>query len=85
MSEQGERMQEAITEAISNAFASTGDGSMVTKWVALVEVLTPEGDRGVWTFTNPEAKNWDTMGLLMMAVDMERADVIAERLARNEE
>jgi hypothetical protein len=52
----------------------------VTKWVALVETVAPDGTRGLWTMTAPDVMAWDTVGLLQHGLHLQHAQTLAARL-----
>ena len=69
-------MEVAITDAISGAMGA--EGQFVTKWVALVEVANPEGEREMWSFTSEGMKPWDSLGMMTHAIHMEQATTVRE-------
>lgn len=75
MSEKGEAIERDLNQAISDVL-SRHEKSMVTRWVAMVEIMDENGDRGIWTFTAPEATAWDTLGMLTYGIQMEQAAVV---------
>ena len=62
------RLGEAISQALPDAY--------VTRWVSLVEVIDPDGERALWCLTPDEMRAWDTLGLLTFAVQMEQAGAV---------
>lgn len=72
----GEKIEEALNDAIAEALAKF-EGSFAIKWVSMVEVMQPDGDRGLWTFTSNAITRWDTMAMLLEGVDRERANHMA--------
>jgi hypothetical protein len=70
-----------LADAIAAVLANH-ETSMVTKWVALIEVIDSDCERGLWTATSSDAKAWDTIGLLQHAVDIQRAQTTADVLNR---
>jgi hypothetical protein len=51
------------------------ESGIVTKWVLLSETIDAEGARGLWCFCNEGATAWDTLGLLMFALQREQAKI----------
>lgn len=59
----GAEVQNTVIDGLASALASTG--SMLTKFVCVVEALDEKtGNREIWTFANPEAMAWEILGLL---------------------
>ncbi len=73
----GEAIGHALGEAIGAVLAKY-EGSMVTKWVALVETIDQDGKRGMWPLTSDDMKAWDIKGMLLHALDMEQGQTLAE-------
>lgn len=48
-------------------------GAFVTRFVLVAEVISSDGERGVWSDTHDGAMRWDTYGLLMEALTAEQA------------
>ena len=69
-------VEQELADAIADVLARH-DRSLTTKFVALVEVIDGDGERGLWTFTHEGATAWDTKGMLLHALDMELAGTIA--------
>lgn len=68
----GEAIQRDIGDAITKAVAEH-EGGLVTKWVALVETVGPDGERGLWPCTGGGVTKWDAVGMLQYAVFREQA------------
>jgi hypothetical protein len=68
-------IEAAIETAIADVMAQH-DASMVTKWVALVEVIDGEG-RSLWTLTSDDVKAWDTVGLLQHGLHLQLAQTVS--------
>ncbi len=64
-------MRDTIGDALAQAVA--GEAEMVTRWVALIEVMDAEGDRAAYVMAPQGAKPWDTLGLLTFAIQTEQA------------
>lgn len=54
------------------------EGSYVTRWVAVVEVIAEAGDRTVWTIHDDGSREWDRLGLLEYARQCEAAGIALE-------
>lgn len=68
-------LQAAVAKAIGDG-VSEHEGGFVTKWVALVESVDPEGARGLWTLTSDDVMAWDTVGLLQHGLHLQQAQAI---------
>lgn len=68
----GEQIEKAVNAAIAEALAKFDD-SFLLKWVAVVEVMQEDGERGLWTLTSKEIMRWDVKGMLGEALDRDRA------------
>jgi CMP-2-keto-3-deoxyoctulosonic acid synthetase len=55
-------------DAIAEMVQKFEKGSVVTKFVVVAEVITDAGKRAMWTATNEDATDWDTLGLLTYAL-----------------
>jgi hypothetical protein len=65
---------------------SRHERSMLTRWVVVAETVEAEdGTRGLWCLAPDDAKKWDTLGLLHHALDVERANTIADRIAEGDD
>jgi len=74
----GPMLERVIGDAIQNAVGQHERG-FVTKWVALVESVDPDGQRGLWTMTSEDVKAWDTVGLLQHGLHLQQAQTLAAR------
>lgn len=72
----GPELEQAIDRAISAVLAE--HGQMVNRWLAMVEVVDTEGDRGMWTFTADGMKRWDALGMLQYGLIAEQTRDIEE-------
>lgn len=75
-------MQDALSEAIGDAIdgaVGEHERGFVTKWIALVETVGPEGDRGVWALASDGVMAWDSLGLLTFGLQLEQARAVAEQ------
>lgn len=75
MSELRDDLEAAIDKAINEA-VGTHERGFVTKWVALIETVDPEGERGLWTFTSEDVKAWDTVGLLQHGLHIQHGQTL---------
>lgn len=71
----GEDIEIAINSAIEQVIRDH-EGGFTLKWVALVETVDPDGERGVWTMTSADVKAWDTLGLLEYGKQKQNAQII---------
>ncbi|PWR08588.1 hypothetical protein DKT68_15340 [Micromonospora acroterricola] len=71
----GPAIERDLADAIANVLAEH-EKSMVTKWVALVESMDADGDRGLWTLTSDGVKAWDTVGLLQHGLHIQQAQTL---------
>jgi hypothetical protein len=70
-----EEPAQAALEAAISGLGSDG-GNMVTKWVALFEVIEEDGNRVLWTLSSKELKTWESLGMFMQAIHVEQAETI---------
>lgn len=75
MSDLGPILEHAIGHAIDNAVGEH-EGGLVTKWVALVESVNADGERGLWVMTSDGVTAWDSLGLLQYAHHVELAAIL---------
>lgn len=71
----GQILERAIGGAI-DAAVGEHEGGLVTKWVALVESVNPDGERGLWTMTSDGVMAWDTVGLLQHGLHLQMAQTL---------
>lgn len=69
-----DELQAAINDVLAKRTEMTGH------WVALVESYDEQGMRSVYIAADREAKGWDSSGLLTYGLNLEAAEIIAERL-----
>lgn len=79
----GDQLRTELGHAIA-AVLGRHEQSMTTKWLALVETIDDEGQRGLWTFGSEGIRAWDSIGLLAYAYEVEKADIVASRLAEGD-
>lgn len=53
-------------------------GMMATKWLAGVKIIGEDGERTLGTFTSPDFRSWDSIGILGCLDARERGVVGAE-------
>jgi len=74
--EELDNMQQEMTDVLASVLAKY-ENSMITKWIALVEVVTLEdGERGLWQLASEQTKAWDIKGMLHQALDQETAKTL---------
>lgn len=76
MSDEFEDVQAAVGDALAEALRQSSE--MVTRWVAVIEVVDEDGVRAAYAIAPPEAKPWDTLGLLTFGVQQEQAAAITD-------
>ena len=76
-------MRDAMDTAI-RATVTEHEHGVVTKWVALVESVDPDGERGLWTLTSDGIKSWETSGMLQFGLNLEAARIVDDRLHGDE-
>lgn len=64
-------MEEQLHEAIAQV-VSAQETSMVTKWVALIETIDGDGQKGLWTLTSDGVMAWDTVGMLQHGLHIQQ-------------
>lgn len=68
-----------LSEELGNQLCGVlaGEGELVSKWVAVAEVIGPDGARYLRTFFPAGATPWDNIGMLSYALnDLESCQVI---------
>lgn len=63
---------DAALTHVANLIAEVQPGSMVQRFVLLAEVIDEDGGRWFSSFTAPDQKRWDSMGLLDYGLTFER-------------
>jgi hypothetical protein len=56
----------------------SADGAMVTRWVAMVEIIDGEGERAVYALSPSDARAWDSLGLLTYGIHLEQAAIVRD-------
>jgi hypothetical protein len=70
-------VRKAIADGLTTALAA--EGEMLIKWVAIVETMGNDGERGLWAVAAEEMKSWETLGFLEYGKAREYAKKITER------
>lgn len=68
-----EQLRQELHDVIPAVLARHEECSVLHKWVLLAETSDLATGRGVWILTNPDAKTWDALGLLLYAIQAEQA------------
>lgn len=71
-----DEIRDGVGNALSQALA--GESEMVTRWVAIIEVMDADGERAAYALAPEGAKTWDTLGLLTFGIQMEQAAALGE-------
>jgi hypothetical protein len=66
------QLNDAITQILGR------QGLMVTKWMCVAEVVDSDCERALESFTSPDFRAWDTLGMLGYLDARERGAVGAE-------
>lgn len=76
-----DELRERITQAIADYYADqVSDSVIVTKWVAVVEYVTPDDSfRTMSSIGSDELSSWDAVGMLEMAAAGNKGDYAAHR------
>ena len=67
---------EVFADHIQRAASEVYPGDLVTRWVALVETMAPDGERALIVTAQPGSRAWDTLGLLQYAMQLEQAAAV---------
>ena len=74
-----DRIREEMNAAVTGVLAKH-ERCMTTKWVVLADVIDEDGVRWLWALGSSGATAWDIKGLLLQALDVERAKTVADYL-----
>lgn len=74
----GDHEREQTLNAVGTLIMSIDPGAMVQRFVLLAEVVDADGERALWTLTAPDAKPWDTLGLMVYGQQLEQAETLRE-------
>lgn len=66
-----------VVEAVRGALGSAA-GEMATRVVVLAETMDADGVVALWSATDDDSKPWQTLGLLMWAVQREQAELVRD-------
>jgi hypothetical protein len=69
-----EDVQNALADALAQALA--GEPEVVTRWISVIEVMDSDGKRGIYLMPQQGAQAWDSLGLLLYAIQVEQAGCI---------
>jgi hypothetical protein len=72
----GAELNTAVGDRLADVLAS--EDEMITKWLAVVEVVDGDGKRWLRTLTNDGAQPWDNVGLLTFALQWEQAAAVRD-------
>lgn len=72
-------MRDQIAQAIEATIGQHEPG-LVTRWVALIESVDTDGERGLWTLASKDAKKWDIAGMLTYGIHLEQARTLEDKL-----
>lgn len=68
----GADMRDALHAAIAEVVREKEHG-LVTKWIALVESIDEDGERGIWMCASDGIKRWESLGMLQHALTIDQA------------
>lgn len=75
---------EKVNAALSEIVAAD-DGSLVTKWVLVIEVVNVNDELpNLWMMSSENMTSWQSKGMLMHALDRERSATFAESLREDD-
>lgn len=70
-------LEQAIDAAIQTA-VQEHEGGFVTKWLGLVESVSADGTRGLWTMASADISPWDVVGLLQHGMHLQQKQILDE-------
>lgn len=73
----GEAIQAEVGKAIADILSRDGR-EFTTRWVAVVETVDEQGQRGLWPMTSDDLMAWDTCGLLTHALHLQQAQTLRD-------
>jgi hypothetical protein len=79
------KSSEQYSQELAAAIAPVFGDEMVTKWVFLCEVMDGDGRRATYLLSQPDARVWDSLGLLMFGLQVEQARTVVEYIERDED
>lgn len=74
MTDINSRLADSIAEAVKE------EGDFVLKWVCLIEVINSEGERNVWRVVSEDCADWDTVGFLQYALQIEQTGSLLQHM-----
>lgn len=83
-----EDVKAALTGAVSAGIDQAvreHEGGFVNKWVAIIESVDSDGERGLWYITSEGLKHWECAGFLTAALQIEQAETTARMIVDDEE
>lgn len=69
---------ETAQHNLSDLIQQIDPGSILTGFVCITEIVDAQGDHAVWSFVTPDAKAWQTIGLLHFGLMREQAGLTNE-------
>lgn len=76
---EGPSIEAQMHDALATIFMDHNN-SMLNRFVVITEVIEEDGERGLWTFTSPDAKRWEIEGMIKDASDFQTAHRVVEIL-----
>ncbi len=70
-----DELREQALSGVAALITDLDPGAMVQRFVLLAEVIDSDGERALWALTPPDARAWDTLGLIEYARLIEAAAV----------
>jgi hypothetical protein len=70
-------LEDKARTALADLFGS--DGTMLTRFVLVSEIIEADGTSAVWTCTSEDLSAWDSLGLLSFAEAKQRGEIYAEQ------
>ena len=61
-------------DAVQAMIESFAPGGLATRFLIVAEVIDEEGKRNIWTASHEDSTRWDNYGLLMEALQQEKAE-----------
>lgn len=71
-----DELGDRVHDDLATRLAAFGDGYMVTKYLAMVEVIGADGERSVVNLSTRDMRAWDSLGLLEYGRQLEQAGLI---------
>lgn len=68
---------QSVVEAVRGALGANA-GEMATRVVVIAETMDADGQVALWSATDDDSKSWQTLGLLMWAVQREQAGIVKD-------